>query len=138
MKKGITNNFLFLSPHLTIKYGQLSKRDVNNIKVSLTHKMGATALVIATIIFLLNIFMFLSMGFETNWNQIEKYGVTSFLAQVISIVGTIVVAVCEIISLMHKKHSKKTVYIIYFYCLIVKQIFCFDECATAFHQRLCW
>ena len=107
MSKGNANHFLFLSPLLTIKNEHLTKRDVDNIKISLSHKMGATALVLAAVLFLLNIFMFFSMGIETNWNQINVYGVTSFLAQIISIVGTLAVATLEILSLKIQKTNIK-------------------------------
>ena len=42
------------------------------------------------------------MSIETKFNQIEVYGITSFLGQMISIVGTICVIVFEIVALKNK------------------------------------
>ena len=97
--KNFFNNFLFLSPSLTIKQAHLNKRDVRNIKYSLAHKMGAACLLLAIVHLLLNIALFLSMGINTGWKTAEKYGTISLVAQILSIVGAIFVITCEIISL---------------------------------------
>ena len=107
MSKDTFSNFLFLSPLLTIKNSQLSKRDVKNIKTSLSHKISATSVVVAAILLLLNVFMLISMGVETKWQQIEVYGITSFLGQIGSIVGTLCVIALEIISLKSKDTQTK-------------------------------
>ena len=102
MGKDNTNHFIFLSPVLTIKKEHLTKRDVRNIKVSLSRKIGVSALVVAFLILLVNIVAFITMSIETKFNQIEVYGITSFLGQMISIVGTICVIVFEIVALKNK------------------------------------
>lgn len=102
MGKDNTNHFIFLSPVLTIKKEHLTKRDVRNIKVSLSRKIGVSALVVAFLILLINIVSFTTMSIETKFNQIEVYGITSFLGQMISIVGTICVIVFEIVALKNK------------------------------------
>ena len=107
MDKKNSSHFLFLSPLLLIKNAQLSKRDVNNIKISLSHKMGAASLILAGILLLLNLIMLISMGVETGWRQFEVYGIASFLGQIISIVGTLCVGTFEIISLKSKNINIK-------------------------------
>ena len=106
MKKFL-DNFLFLSPFLTIKNSHLSKRDVRNIKYSLAHKMGAACLLVAILHLLLNLVLFFMMGIETGWKTIETYGPTSFASQILSIVGSIIVIVCELISLKAENKDMK-------------------------------
>lgn len=107
MSKDTFSNFLFLSPLLTIKNGQLSKRDVKNIKTSLSHKISAVSLVVAAILLILNVFMLISMGVSTGWTQIEVYGITSFLGQVGSVAGTLCVIAFEIVFLKAKDSQTK-------------------------------
>ena len=107
MSKKESSNFLFLSPLLTIKNGHLTKRDVKNIQISLSHKMGAISLVLAAILFILSTFLFINMGISTGWNQINEYGITSFISQITTMVGTLCVIVFEIISLKSKQQDIK-------------------------------
>ena len=109
-KNNNINNFMFLSPFLTIKNGHLTKRDVKNIKISLSHKIGAASLVISAVLLLVSIALFFSMAIETGWRQIEVYGVQSFIAQIQAIVGTLCVIVFEIVSLKSKEAKNKNLF----------------------------
>lgn len=102
MSKNKSSNYIFLSPVLIVKKEHLTKRDIHNIKASLSRKMGVSALVVAFLILLVNVASFISMNIETSFKQIEVYGLASFLGQVISIAGTICVAVFEFIALKNK------------------------------------
>ena len=105
-RKKITSLTLF-SPYLTIKNSHLSDEDVKNIKYSLLHKICITCLVTAFLIFLINIVSFLIMGFDTGWRQIDVYGITSFIGQMVSIVGTISVIILCFISITNKNTKIK-------------------------------
>ena len=107
MRKKISDNFLFLSPRLTIRHAHLKDRDVKKIKVSLSKKMGATCLLVAAGMFLINIVLLVSMGISTGWKQTEVYGITSLIAQIISIAGSSVVVIFEILGLTVKDELKK-------------------------------
>ena len=102
MKLKDVSSLILFSPYLTIKHSHLSEEDVKNIKYSLLHKICITCLVSAVLLLLINIVSFFIMGFETNWKQIDVYGVTSLIGQVVSIIGTIVVIVLSLISITNK------------------------------------
>ena len=107
MRKTVSDNFLFLSPRLTIRNAHLKDRDVKKIKVSLSKKMGATSLLVAIGLFVVSIFLFLSMGLTTGWKHAEVYGLTSLIAQIISVVGSSFVVIFEILGLRLKDDNKK-------------------------------
>lgn len=107
MRKKISDNFLFLSPRLTIRNAHLKDRDVKKIKVSLSKKMGATSLLVAIGLFVISIFLIVSMGISTGWKHVEVYGLTSLIAQIISIAGSGAVIVFEILGLKIKDETKK-------------------------------
>lgn len=107
MKKRNSSSLTLFSPSLTIKHSHLSKDDVKNIKYSLLHKICITCLVIAILILLINLLFFFIMGFETNWKQIEVYGVASLIGQIISIVGTSTVIILCLISITNKNTKVK-------------------------------
>ncbi|MBQ6731401.1 MAG: GGDEF domain-containing protein [Bacilli bacterium] len=102
MKLKDVSSLILFSPYLTIKHSHLSEEDVKNIKYSLLHKICITCLVSAVLLLLINLVSFFIMGFETNWKQIDVYGVTSLIGQVVSIIGTIVVIVLSLISITNK------------------------------------
>ncbi len=85
MKKNNNSNLAFLSPSLTIKNSHLNKTDVIRIKYSLLYKIRISSLVTAVLVLLINLIALFSMGAETNWNQVEVYGLPSVLGQIISI-----------------------------------------------------
>lgn len=107
MEKRISNNFLFLSPRLTIKNAHLNDRDVRKIKLSLSKKMGATSLLIALGLFVINIALLVSMGVYTNWKHVEIYGLTSLIGQIVAIVGSAITAIFEILGLKLNDENKR-------------------------------
>ena len=104
MKIKNINNLMLFSPSLTIKHSHLSEDDVKNIKYSLLHKICITCLVTAALLLLINLISLFIMGFETNWNQIEVYGPTSLIGQIVSIVGTLAVIALSVISITRKNN----------------------------------
>lgn len=107
MRKTVSDNFLFLSPRLTIRNAHLKDRDVKKIKVSLSKKMGATSLLVAIGLFVISIVLLVSMGISTGWKQSEVYGLTSLIGQIISVVGSSIVVILEILGLILKDNNKK-------------------------------
>ena len=107
MRKTVSDNFLFLSPRLTIRNAHLKDRDVKKIKVSLSKKMGATSLLVAIGLFVVSIILILSMGISTGWKHVEVYGLTSLIAQIISVVGSNFVVIFEILGLRLKDNNKR-------------------------------
>ena len=104
MKIKNINNLMLFSPSLTIKHSHLSEDDVKNIKYSLLHKICITCLVTAALLLLINLISLFIMGFETNWNQIDVYGPTSLIGQIVSIVGTLAVIALSVISITRKNN----------------------------------
>ena len=107
MKLKDISNLMLFSPSLTIKHSHLSEDDVKNIKYSLLHKICFTCLVTAVLILLINLVSFFIMGFDTNWKQVEVYGVTSLVGQIVSIIGTICVVIISVISITNKDNLIK-------------------------------
>ena len=101
------SNLQFLSPRLIIKNRHLNKNDVLNIKYSLLHKISVTCLVVAILLLMVNLISLITMGNETGWNQIEVYGLSSFIGQMTSIVGTTGTIILVIISLVIKNTDSK-------------------------------
>ena len=101
------SNLQFLSPRLIIKNRHLNKNDVTNIKYSLLHKISVTCLVVAILLLMVNLISLITMGNETGWNQIEVYGLSSFIGQMTSIVGTTGTIILVIISLVIKNTDSK-------------------------------
>ena len=107
MKKNNNSNLAFLSPSLTIKNSHLNKTDVIRIKYSLLYKIRISSLVTAVLVLLINLIALFSMGAETNWNQVEVYGLPSVLGQIISITGTICAIIFGLVSTFSKKEHIK-------------------------------
>lgn len=101
-KKNFAENFLFLSPRLTIKHGHLNRRDINNIKLALLYKMGAASLLVAIGFFLLNTILLIAMGVTSNWHIVDTYGLPSLVAQIVSLVSTPIIMVAETAGLLLK------------------------------------
>lgn len=110
MEKKNNSNLLFLSPHLTIKSEHLTKQDVKNIKKSISYKIGFSSLFVGIVISLMNIVFFISMGIETGWNQVAKYGLSSLLGQIVSIIGATLAVILILISLIVKVDKIKSVF----------------------------
>ena len=107
MSKRNSNNLHFLSPLLIIKNKHLNKSDVKNIKYSLLRKINVTCLVVAILLLLVNLVTLFNMGIETGWNQIEVYGIHSFIGQMTSFVGTTATIILTLVSIFAKKPDLK-------------------------------
>lgn len=107
MSKRNSNNLQFLSPLLIIKNKHLNKSDVKNIKYSLLRKINVTCLVVAILLLLVNLVSLLNMGIETGWNQIEVYGIYSFIGQMTSFAGTTATIILTLVSIFAKKPDLK-------------------------------
>ena len=107
MKNDNSDSFMLFSPSLTIKHSHLSRDDIKNIKYSLLHKICITCLVTAILLLLINLVSFFIMGFGSNWHQVDIYGVTSLLGQIVSISGTIVSIIICVFSITSKNISLK-------------------------------
>lgn len=107
MSKKKRSALFYLSPTLVIKRNHLTKRDVLKIKYSLLRKLCVTSLVIAVLLFLSNIVSLFTMGLSTGWNQIEEYGITSFIGQMTSFLGSTLTFIFTVISLKSKNIPTK-------------------------------
>ena len=100
--KKFSDNFLFLSPRLTIKNSHLNKRDIRKIKLELLYKMGAANLLVSIGLLIISIMLLLSLGGTSGWKYVEVYGVPSLVAQIMSLVLTPIIIVLEVIGLLRK------------------------------------
>lgn len=107
MSKRNNSSLQFLSPLLIIKNRHLNKDDVINIKYSLLHKINVTCLVVAILLLLVNLVSLFTMGTATGWNQIEVYGLSSFIGQMTSFAGTTATITLTLTSLFTKNANLK-------------------------------
>lgn len=107
MSKKKISPLFYLSPVFIIKNYHLSKTDVVKIKYSLLRKICVVSLVIAALLFLSNLVSLFTMGSATGWNQIEVYGITSFIGQMTSFLGSACTFVFTTISLKSKNIATK-------------------------------
>ena len=77
------NRASYLSPLRVIKDNQLSKKDVKTIKDNISLNMVLFRLLIAVFMYGLSFSTMMVMSFNSNWKQVETYGLTSIIAQVI-------------------------------------------------------
>ena len=93
---------LYLYPLSLIRNRHLSSRDVRKIKDNISLNMAIMRLVVASLLMLFTIGMIITMGVATKWKQIEVYGLSSALAQAISIIAYVATVIIEIISFFKK------------------------------------
>ena len=74
----------FLRPYKVIKNNHFSNRDLKVIKDNVSLNMTVIRLVVAALLLIVSLGMFLMMNLRTGWRQIEVYGLSSLIAQVLS------------------------------------------------------
>ena len=108
----------YLSPLNVIKDNHLSKKDVLAIKDNISLNMSTIRLVIAMFMLVFGIAIIIIMGLESNWKQIETYGLSSLIAQIILIAMSLQ-AVILIIASYKNKDSKKSVLLNRIACILL-------------------
>ena len=108
----------YLSPLRVIKDKQLSKRDVKAIKDSISLNMALIRLLIAIFIILFAITLMIAMGINSNWNQIETYGLDSLIGQIVMI-ATGLLAAGFIVASYILKNEKKNIILNRIACIIL-------------------
>ena len=108
----------YLSPLNVIKDNHLSKKDVLAIKDNISLNMSTIRLVIAMFMLIFGIAIIIIMGLESNWKQIETYGLSSLIAQIILIAMSLQ-AVILIIASYKNKDSKKSVLLNRIACILL-------------------
>lgn len=95
----------YLSPLKVIKDKQLSKKDVRTIKDNIATSMTLFHLIIAIFMYVLSFVVMMFMSVSSNWKQIETYGLTSVIAQVVLMSCSIVSIILIIVSYLIKKEQ---------------------------------
>lgn len=93
----------YLSPRKVIKDKQLSKKDVRTIKDNIATSMTLFHLIIAIFMYVLSFVVMMFMSVSSNWKQIETYGLTSVIAQVILMSCSLASIILIIVSYFIKK-----------------------------------
>lgn len=96
----------YLSPLKVIKDNQLSKKDVLAIKDNISLNMTIIRIIIAIIMSIFSFGIIIFMGVESNWKQIEAYGLSSLIAQIILIATSLQAAILIIVSYTSKNKKK--------------------------------
>lgn len=107
MKKRIKRRLsaYYLSPLKVIKDKQLSKKDVRTIKDNIATSMTLFHLIIAIFMYVLSFVVMMFMSVSSNWKQIETYGLTSVIAQVILMSCSLASIILIIVSYFIKKEQ---------------------------------
>ena len=95
----------YLSPLKVIKDKQLSKKDVRTIKDNIATSMTLFHLIIAIFMYVLSFVVMMFMSVSSNWKQIETYGPTSVIAQVILMSCSLASIILIIVSYFIKKEQ---------------------------------
>lgn len=95
----------YLSPRKVIKDKQLSKKDVRTIKDNIATSMTLFHLIIAIFMYVLSFVVMMFMSVSSNWKQIETYGPTSVIAQVILMSCSLASIILIIVSYFIKKEQ---------------------------------
>lgn len=95
----------YLSPLKMIKDKQLSKKDVRTIKDNIATSMTLFHLIIAIFMYVLSFVVMMFMSVSSNWKQIETYGPTSVIAQVILMSCSLASIILIIVSYFIKKEQ---------------------------------
>lgn len=98
-------NAYYLSPLKVIKDKQLSKKDVKTIKDNIATSMTLFHLIIAIFMYVLSFVVMMFMSVSSNWKQIETYGLTSVIAQVVLMSCSIVSIILIILTYIIKKEQ---------------------------------
>lgn len=93
----------YLSPLKVIKDKQLSKKDVRTIKDNIATSMTLFHLIIAVFMYVLSFVVMMFMSVSSNWKQIETYGLTSVIAQVVLMSCSLASIILIIVSYFIKK-----------------------------------
>ena len=98
-------NAYYLSPLKVIKDKQLSKKDVKTIKDNIATSMTLFHLIIAIFMYVLSFAVMMIMSINSNWKQVETYGLASIIAQVILMICSLVSIILIVISYIIKKEK---------------------------------
>lgn len=93
----------YLYPLKVIKNNHFSKRDLRVIKDNISLNMTVIRLIVAVLLMLVAFGMFLMMNLKTGWRQIEVYGLSSVIAQVLSFSFCLISVILIVISYFAKK-----------------------------------
>ena len=93
----------YLYPLKVIKSNHFSKRDLRIIKDNISLNMTVIRLIVAVLLMLVSSGMFLMMNLRTGWRQIEVYGISSLIAQVLSFSFCLISIILVVISYFAKK-----------------------------------
>ena len=99
----------YLYPLRLIREKRLTKSDVRKVKDNISMNMTIVRLVSAILLYLVSFVMMIMMGVSTSWNQIEVYGLTSIIAQIISMFGCLITIILLIASYASRKERTSVV-----------------------------
>ncbi len=108
-KSKLKEQMAFLYPLSLIKEKRLSKKDVKRIKNNISANMAIVRLGTSVLLYLFTLAMMLAMGIETGWNQVDKYGLESVAAQIVSMFGTLSTIIISIPSIFTKNNKVSAV-----------------------------
>ena len=89
LRKTTKERLTFLFPLTVIKQKCFTKKDVNFVKNSINSNLTIVRLIIAVVFYALALLMMIVMGNATGGKQIEVYGLTSVISQIVSMFGTL-------------------------------------------------
>ena len=111
MKNGskIRKRAEYLYPLRLIRSKKLTKQQVRKVKDNISLNMTIIRLIAAILLYAITFVMMIMMGVGTGWNQIQVYGLTSVIAQIISMFGCLITIILSIASYASKKERAAVV-----------------------------
>ena len=97
-KEKIKDGLLFIMPLSLIRHEHLTRRDVISIKKSLCRRLGIASIFTAGLLFVFSLAIFISLGLSSSWNNIEVYGIHSFIGTFVVLFGSLATIVLQIAS----------------------------------------
>ena len=89
IKKSAKERLTFLFPLTVIRQKNFTKKDVNFVKDSINSNLSVVRLIIAVVFYALAMMMMIVMSNATGGKQVEVYGLTSAVSQIVSMFGTL-------------------------------------------------
>ena len=106
MKKDFRSNLQFLFPKLALSLNHLNKNDEKQIKDELCDKMSSATIFIAIAMAIISIAVSLLLQIESGWKQIEVYGISSFVCDLVCLTLAITSIILKAVSYFNKDKNE--------------------------------
>ena len=110
IKKSAKERLTFLFPLTVIRTKSFSKKDVKYVKDSINSNLTIVKLITSVVLYFISLMLMIVMYQETGGHQVEKYGLTSVIALICSMFGTLMCAILSVASLFTKNDKVTNIF----------------------------